>query len=170
LLLISILLTVPLTSVVVVYPGSIETLSSSDLGITVHNSRQAYLVNVTLSLPLQLTPVGFNTNSGRWYTSATAGRDSYRVEWLGAVASGKTVLLGAAVTPTGGPRVLELTIRETYDDGTSTNSTQSISLVCPCFFGVDVRYAAYGAIGLVLLLPAIEVMLHRTKVLKRQSS
>jgi hypothetical protein len=126
--------------------------------------------DVTLSLPQQLTPVGFDTNSGRWSTFATAGRNSYRIEWLGALPSGKTVLLGVAVNPAGGPRILNLTIWEAYDDGTSSQSTETVNLVCPCLLGVDVRYLAYGTIGLVLLLPAMEVMIHKAGILKRQPS
>ena len=168
-LLIGILLTVPVSSGVLVYPSSIETLSSSDLSITVHNSRQSYLFNVTVSLPPQLNPVGSNTNSGRWATLLTAGKNSYRVEWLGALAPGATVLLGLAVTPNGGSRVLNLSVQETYNDGASSNSTHSIDLVCPCLFGIDVRYLAYGAIALVLLLPAFEVALHGTGILRRDS-
>ncbi len=169
-LLVGLLLTVPVSSGVLVYPRNIETLSSSDLGINLHNSGQSYLFNVTVSLPLQLTPVGFNTNSGRWATLLTAGKNSYRVEWLGALAPGATVLLGLAVTPTGAPGVLNLTVQETYVDGLRSNSTQSINLVCPCLFGIDVRYLAFGTIALVLLLPVIEVTIHRTGVMKRRSS
>src|SRR5438445_12588578 len=154
---------------VAIYPRSIETLSSSDLGITVHNSRQNYLRNVTVSLPLQLSPGGFNTNSGRWTTFVSSGKNSYRVEWLGAVAPGATVLLGLAVTPTGGPRVLNLSVQETYNDGASSNSTHSIEIVCPCLFGIDVRFLVYGAIALVLLLPAFDVELHRTGILRPDS-
>ncbi len=168
-LLVTLLVVVPPMSGVAIYPSSIETLSSSDLGITVHNSRQNYLINVTVSLPLQLSPVGFNTNSGRWVTFVSPGKNSYGVEWLGALAPGTTVLLGLAVTPTGGPRVLNLTVQETYDDAVSSTSTQSINVVCPCIFGIDARYLAYGTIALVLLLPVIEITLHRTGVLKRQS-
>lgn len=168
-LLIAVLLTIPATSGVAVSPSSIETLSSSDLGLTIHNSRQSYLFNVTVSLPLQLRPVGFNTNSGRWATLASLGKDSYRVEWLGALPPGATVLLGLAVTPTGGPRVLNLSIQETYNDGGRSNSTQSINLVCPCLLGIDARYLAFETIGLVLMLPVVEVLLFRAGVLERQS-
>ncbi len=168
-LLVTLLVIVPPRSGVAIYPRSIETLSSSDLGITVHNSRQNYMINVTVSLPLQLSPVGFNTNSGRWATFVSLVENSYRVEWLGALAPGTTVLLGLAVTPTGGPRVLNLTVQETYDDAVSSASTHSINVVCPCIFGLDTRYLAYGTIALVLLLPVIEVTLHRTGALKRQS-
>src|SRR5207245_10353512 len=134
-----------------------------------HNSMQNYLRNVTVALPLQLSPGGFNTNSGRWTTFVSSAKNSYRVEWLGAVAPRATVLLGLAVTPTGGPGVLNLTVQETYDDRVSSTSTQSINVVCPCIFGIDARYLTYETIGLVLLLPVIEVTLHRTGVLKRQS-
>jgi hypothetical protein len=169
-LLVAFLVTVPLTSGVVVSPSSIETLSSSDLHLTVHNPTQSYLINVTVILPLSLTPVGYNTDSGRWNTLATAGKDSFRIQWLGALAAGGTVVLGLAVDPKGGPRLLNLTIQETYDDGARSNSTQSISLVCPCLLGIDVRYLSYGAVGLVLLLPALEVLLLRTKTLRRHDS
>lgn len=166
----ALLITVPSASGVVVSPTSIETLSSSDLHLTIHNPTQSYLINVTVILPLSLTPVGLDTDSGRWNTIATAGRDSFRVQWLGAVAAGGTVVLGLAVDPKGGPRLLNLTIHETYDNGARSNSTQSISLVCPCLLGIDVRYLAYGTVGLVLLLPALEVLLLRAKVLRRQDN
>jgi hypothetical protein len=169
-LLVAFLLASSVSSGVVVYPTSIETLSSSDLRLTVHNPTQSYLVNVTVTLPLSVSPIGFNTNSGRWYTSATLVKDSYRIVWLGAVSPGATVLLGLAVDPSGGPRVFNLSIWETYDDGVHSNSTQSVNLVCPCLFGIDVRYLAYDAIALVLLLPAFEFVLHRAKILKRQDS
>jgi hypothetical protein len=168
-LLVVVLLAAPLSSGVVVQPSNIETLSSSDVYLTIHNQTQRYLINVTASLPPQLVPVGATSN-GRWNHIVTTGKNSYEVQWLGALASGGTAILGVAVSPTGGPRVLNLTIQESYDDGTRSNSTQQINLVCPCLLGIDVRYLAYGAIALVLLLPAFELVLYRASVLKRQSS
>jgi hypothetical protein len=168
--LVAILLAVSSAIGVVVYPTSIETLSSSDLHLTVHNPTQSYLVTVNATLPLSITPVGLGSDSGRWYPSVTAGKDSYTIEWLGGLAPGATDVLGVAVSPTGGPRVFNLTILETYNDGTHSNSTQSMSLVCPCLLGTDARYLAYDAIALVLILPALEIILHRARVLKRRDS
>ena len=153
-----------------IYPTSIETLASSDLYLTVHNSRQSYLISLNATLPLSITPVGLGSDSGRWYASVTTGKDSYRIEWLGGIAPGATDVLELAVSPSGGPRVFNLAILETYNDGTNSNSTQSISLECPCLLGTDARYLAYDAIALVLLLPALEIILHKTKVLKGQDS
>jgi hypothetical protein len=169
-LLVAILLAVSPSSSVVVYPTSIETLSSSDLYVTIHNLTQSFLVSVNVTVPLSIRPVGFSSNSGRWYTSVTAGTDSYRIEWMGGLAPGATDVLGLAVSPAGGPSVFSLTIQEAYYDGTRSNLTQSMKLECPCFLGTDARYLAYDAIALVLLLPAFEIILHKTRVLKRQDS
>lgn len=166
-LLVAVLLTVPLASGVIANPSSIDTLSSSDLYFTVHNPTQSYLINVTVILPPSLTPVGLDTNLSRSSDFVTAGRDSYRAEWLLALASEGTILLGMAVNPSGGPKVLNLAIQETFDDGSHSNSTLAVNLVCPCLLGVDVRYLAYVAVGLVLLLPVFEVVLHRTKPQQR---
>lgn len=154
-----------------VQPDHLQTLSGANIYFTVFNGRSSPLYNITIMMPGSLAPVGLYTSSGRWLRTIIQEAGSYHVAWFGGpVESNQSVVLGLAVIVPATSGTYNATVTESYQGNVTESSIVEITVYCPCLLGVDVRTLSYSLVGVVLLLPLVELGLHSLRLLRNGRS
>ncbi len=155
-----------------VSPARLDTDSSENVYYTVYNQSSIPLFNVSVTLPPGLTPVGAIANTGKWYPIARAvSGEGYAVSWFGGpIEPGQAATFGIAILTPGKPSAFTSNVILAYSTNQTTTSSVTLTVGCPCFLGIDLRYFAYWLVGGVFILPVLELGLSQVRKRVRNES